>query len=178
MKKLLGHLSTLIEHKYFVLIACFKMGIYRQGLTHDLSKFMPSEFLPGVKYFLGDKSPTTAERKELGYSAAWLHHQGRNRHHFEYWIDYTGKNRGEKASVPMPIKYLAEMVADRYAACKTYNKKQYTQSDPLNYFLRSKDVIAMHPESKEQLEKILTIMAEQGENTAFKYTKELIKKSR
>jgi hypothetical protein len=178
MKRFFGHLLTLTEHKYFVLIACFKMGLYRQGLIHDLSKFTPAEFLPGVKYFLGDKSPTTAEREDLGYSAAWLHHQGRNRHHFEYWIDYTGKKRGEKAPVQMPIKYLAEMVADRYAACKTYNKKEYSQSDPLNYFLRSKDVIAMHSESKALLEEILTIRAERGENAAFKHTKELIKKSR
>jgi len=178
MNKFFGHLSTVLEHKKYVRQACFKMGLYCQGITHDLSKFTPTEFNPSVKYFLGDKSPTTAERADKGYSEAWMHHQGRNKHHFEYWMDYTGKNRGEKAPVPMPLKYVAEMVADRYAACRTYNKDKYSKEDPLNYFLRSKDKIAMHEDTKALLEEILTVMANEGEEKAFKYTKELLKKNK
>ncbi len=175
MNRLFGHLSTIIKHKHYVRQACFKMGLYKQGLTHDLSKFSPTEFWAGVKYFDGTHSPTQDERRDLGYSAAWLHHQGRNKHHFEYWIDYTGKSRGEKAPVPMPLKYVAEMVADRYAACRTYYKEAYTKADSLNYFLRSKPQIAMHEDTKALLEKILIIMANESEDAAFLYVKKLLK---
>ena len=62
---------------------CFKIGLYKQGLTHDLSKYSPTEFLVGYKYYQGNRSPNNAEREETGVSKAWLHHKGRNRHHFE-----------------------------------------------------------------------------------------------
>ena len=70
---------------------CFQVGLYRQGLLHDLSKYSPKELLPGFRYFQGDRSPNDAERKAKGYSSAWLHHKGRNKHHLEYWIDYNIK---------------------------------------------------------------------------------------
>ena len=50
---------------------CFKVGMYWQGLTHDLSKYSPSEFWQGVKYYQGYRSPNNAEREDKGYSAAW-----------------------------------------------------------------------------------------------------------
>lgn len=177
MSSFFGHLSTVNEHRRHVCYACFKMGIYWQGLTHDLSKYTPAEFWPGVKYFLGDKSPTVAERQTKGYSSAWMHHKGRNKHHFEYWVDYTGRNRAEVAPVKMPLKYVAEMVADRYAACRTYRKENYTKADALNHFMMSKDIVAMHPETKEFLIKVLTIMANDGEDAAFNYMKKLLKKN-
>ena len=176
MNKFFGHLSTVLTHKKYVRQACFKMGLYWQGLTHDLSKFSPTEFLPGVRYFLGTKSPTTAERQEKGYSQAWMHHQGRNRHHFEYWVDYTGKHRAERSPIPMPLKYVGEMVADRYAACKTYHKENYNQKDALEYFLGEKELIPMHPDTKKLLEEILTVMANNGEDAAFAYVKQLLHK--
>lgn len=175
MNKFFGHLSTVTEHRRFVRQACFKMGLYWQGLTHDLSKFSPIEFWPGVKYFNGSYSPSVDERKSRGYSVAWLHHQGRNKHHFEYWIDYTGNGRAEKAPVKMPLKYVAEMVADRYAACRTYQKDKYTSASALKHFERSKDIIPMHEETKALLIKILTIMADDGEDAAFAYVKKLLK---
>lgn len=83
------HFRTITYHKYLVMKGCFAVGLYRQGLTHDLSKYSPAEFLVGAKYFQGNRSPNNAEREEKGYSSAWLHHKGRNRHHYEYWIDYS-----------------------------------------------------------------------------------------
>ena len=176
MNNFFGHLHTVNSHRRLVRKACFKMGLYWQGLTHDLSKYSPTEFIPSVKYYDGTHSPTQDERLDIGYSAAWLHHQGRNRHHFEYWQDYSPEYRGIKYPVPMPIKYVAEMVADRYAACKTYHKDSYTQKDPLAYFLRSKDKIMMHEDTKAVLEEILTVMANEGEEAAFKYTRNLLRK--
>mgnify|MGYP003304157542 CR=1 FL=1 len=67
--------------------ACFRLGLYKQGLLHDLSKYSPVEFLVGVKYYQGDSSPIDAAKKDKGYSMAWFHHRGRNLHHHVMWID-------------------------------------------------------------------------------------------
>ena len=112
------HLKTITYHKYLVMKGCFAVGLYKQGLTHDLSKYEPTEFLMGAKYFQGDRSPNNAEREEKGYSSAWLHHKGRNRHHYEYWIDYSTRDvPGGMAPVEMPVKYVAEMLMDRTEFC-------------------------------------------------------------
>ena len=88
------HLKTVQHHRRLVRQYCFRLGLYWQGLTHDLSKFSPVEFCAGVKYFQGDRSPNDAQRRDIGYSASWLHHKGRNRHHFEYWTDYGMNGEG------------------------------------------------------------------------------------
>ncbi|MBQ2238933.1 MAG: catalase, partial [Lachnospiraceae bacterium] len=69
---ILGHLKTINRHKFMVMKYCFQVGLYKQGLLHDLSKYTPSEFLVGVKYYqAGKRSPNNAEREEKGYSSAW-----------------------------------------------------------------------------------------------------------
>jgi len=68
--------------------------MYKQGLLHDLSKYSPVEFLVGCKYYQGTRSPNNAEREDIGVSTSWLHHKGRNKHHFEHWVDYS-VNDGE-----------------------------------------------------------------------------------
>lgn len=88
------HLVTITEHKCLVMKHCFMVGLYRQGILHDLSKYTPSEFWTGVRYYQGDRSPNAVERELLGYSAAWLHHKGRNKHHFEYWMDFSKASGG------------------------------------------------------------------------------------
>ena len=88
MIKVWKHLCTILHHKNLVRAGCFKIGLYKQGLLHDMSKYTPTEFLVGCKYYQGTMSPNNAEREDKGYSAAWLHHKGRNKHHMEYWIDY------------------------------------------------------------------------------------------
>ena len=79
------HFKTITKHKLLVMEGCFKVGLYWQGITHDLSKYSPTEFLVGARYFQGTRSPNAAEREAKGYSEAWMHHKGRNRHHYEYW---------------------------------------------------------------------------------------------
>ena len=74
-----GHLKTVNHHRALVRKYCFRLGLYWQGLTHDLSKYSPREFWVGVRYFQGDHSPNDAERKAQGYSSSWMHHKGRNR---------------------------------------------------------------------------------------------------
>ena len=136
--KWLEHLRTVQHHRFLVLRHCWRIGLYRQGLTHDLSKFSPVEFWTGARYYQGNRSPNEIERREKGYSAAWLHHKGRNRHHLEYWIDYAADGSG-MCGMKMPLKYVLEMFCDRVAASKTYRGAVYRDSDPYDYYARSID---------------------------------------
>ena len=83
------HFKTITRHKLLVMKYCFQLGLYKQGLLHDLSKYSPSEFLVGARYYQGTRSPNNAERENIGVSTSWLHHKGRNKHHFEHWVDYS-----------------------------------------------------------------------------------------
>ena len=162
------HFKTITHHRWLVRQGCFQVGLIWQGLTHDLSKYAPTEFLVGAKYYQGVRSPNAAEREEKGFSEAWIHHKGRNRHHFEYWNDMDLETRRYE-SVPMPRKYLAEMVMDRIAACKTYQGKAYTDSSALTYFQRSVDRELMHPSTRRELAFLLTMLQDQGEKETFRY---------
>ena len=76
MNKAWEHFKTITHHKLLVMDGCFRVGLFKQGLLHDLSKYTPTEFLVGAKYYQGDRSPNNAEREDIGYSSAWLHHKG------------------------------------------------------------------------------------------------------
>ncbi len=156
------HLKTVQRHRHLVRQYCFRLGLYWQGLTHDLSKFSPVEFWAGVKYFQGDRSPNDAQRRDIGYSASWLHHKGRNRHHFEYWTDY-GINGEGIVGVEMPKKYVAEMFCDRLAASKVYRGKDFQPGDPYQFFQYGKQKrLLMHPATSALLETILIVLRDRG----------------
>ena len=151
---------------------CFRIGLYKQGLLHDLSKYSPVEFLPGCKYYQGTQSPNNAERIERGYSSAWIHHKGRNRHHYEYWIDYVVGDPKIINGIRMPREYVAEMVMDRISASRTYMGEKYTQSSPLEYFLNGKHKLwFVHPETLRDLEALLRILNDKGEDALLRYIK-------
>ena len=143
-----AHLHTVNRHRRLVRHYCFKLGLVWQGLTHDLSKYSPTEFWRGVKYYQGWRSPNDQERLENGVSLAWLHHKGRNRHHFEYWIDYCRREDGTIyiGGCKMPKKYVAEMFCDRIAACRVYQGDAYTDASPYDYYQRSKDLRRTDPQ--------------------------------
>ena len=170
----LRHLKVILKHRHQVIKHCFRAGIGLQGLRHDLSKFSPEEFIAGARFFQGTRSPNEGEREVIGYSAAWMHHKGRNKHHFEYWTDYDPVKKLMRP-VPMPVKYIAEMFCDRVAASKVYLKDKYEDSSPLAYFHRGKANRSIHPETSEILESWLTILSEQGEKAAFEAVKKAVK---
>ena len=165
-----NHFCTITRHRWQVRKGCFQVGLYWQGLTHDLSKYSPTEFSVGAKYYQGTRSPNGAEREEKGYSEAWMHHKGRNKHHFEYWTDMNRATRRYE-SVPMPRKYLVEMVMDRIAACKIYQGDAYTDASPKAYLGRSPDQQLMHPKLLRELSYLLDMLAEKGEKETFAYIK-------
>lgn len=165
------HFRTITRHRHRVIAHCFKAGIPWRGLMHDLTKYAPAEFCEGARCWLGDRSPTEKARATVGYSAAWLHHKGRNRHHFEYWKDY-GPDRVE-IPVRMPVIFVLEMFCDRVAASKIYQGEKYDQHHPLLYFRRSKDTRVIHPETSALLESWLVLLDEKGEKETFAYLRAL-----
>ena len=162
LKSAFLHFRTITRHRHKVIAHCRRAGIFRQGLRHDLSKYSPTEFIH------------EGEREEYGYSLAWMHHKGRNRHHFEYWTDYYPPTKTVQP-VKMPLKYVVEMFCDRVAASKIYQGDKYTDRSALDYFLRGKQRRVIHPQTSELIEKLLTMLAEQGEDATFAYIRELIR---
>lgn len=175
LKNIPKHFHTITAHKLMVMRHCFQCGLIRQGLLHDLSKYSPTEFWIGVKYYQGTCSPNNAERKDKGYSSAWLHHKGRNKHHIEYWIDYSLKDGELLTGCEMPLNYVYEMFCDRVAASKIYNGKNYKITDPLDYYYRSRDHYLMHPNTQKILEQLLQMLVDKGEKETFSYIRSCYK---
>lgn len=176
-QKWMKHLKTVNHHRRLVREHCFRLGLYRQGLMHDLSKYSPVEFMVGAKYYQGFQSPNNAERLDRGYSSAWLHHKGRNKHHLEYWIDYSLDKETPLAGMEMPVKYVVEMFCDRVAASKTYRGDEYRDSDPWDYYAKSRSHYLMHSNTRDLLEHMLKKLADEGEDAAFEYIrKEILKR--
>lgn len=166
------HFCTVTKHRHTVIAHCARTGILLQGLKHDLSKYSPAEFIPGARFYLGDRSPTEAERQELGYSGAWMHHKGRNRHHFEFWTDYSPVTR-RLEPVEMPVRYVKEMFCDRVAAGKIYLGEKYTNDNPIEYFLKGNAKNCMHPETARLLEQWLRMLQSEGEKKTFAYIRQI-----
>ena len=182
MSKAWKHFCTITRHKNLVLVGCFKVGLYRQGLLHDLSKYSPTEFLVGCKYYQGFMSPNNAERKDKGYSSAWLHHKGRNKHHMEYWIDYDvagdNKEHSGMTGMKMPIRYVVEMFIDRVSASKNYQKAKYTDESALSYFQNGRRNYINHEDTEALLCYLPTMLAKRGEKETFTFVKNEVLKGR
>lgn len=178
MKNIWGHFKTITKHKILVLRHCFRVGLYKQGLLHDLSKYGREEFIPGVIYYQGNRSPNAAEREANGYSTAWLHHKGRNKHHHEYWIDFTSDPAQGLVGHQMPLPYVIEMMMDRIAACKIYKGRDYTNASPWEYYIHTRDYIVIHKDTQRLLEKLLKMLRDEGERRTFAYMKKLLRKEK
>ncbi len=166
--KLLGHLKTINKHKLLVMKLCFKCGLYKQGLLHDLSKYSFVELKAGAKYYQGNRSPNGVQREEMGYSAAWLHHKGRNKHHWEYWVDFY-----KDGAIPakMPINYVGEMFCDRVAATMVYMGKDYHDKAPLDYYNRTRHYYVIEESTDKILVDILTYLQDNGLDKTLVYIK-------
>ncbi|MCI6188499.1 MAG: DUF5662 family protein [Clostridium sp.] len=155
---------------------CFKVGLYKQGLLHDLSKYTWVEFSAGIKYYKGYMSPNGIQKKVEGLSTAWLHHKGRNKHHFEYWIDYGINPEEGIKGMKMPVKYVVEMFIDRMSASMNYQKEKYTDKSPLEYYDKRKEYYLLHETTRKQLEFLLNKLAKDGEKETLRFIKKEVLK--
>lgn len=170
--KVCQHFKTVTYHRWLVMKGCFSIGLYWQGICHDLSKYSPAEFLVGARFYQGNRSPNNAEREKKGYSSSWLHHKGRNKHHYEYWIDYSTENiKGGISPVPMPVKYILEMMMDRIAASKVYAKEAYTRHHPWLYYLKGRGKAPLHEKTRMIMELLLKVLDQYGEAEMISFIK-------
>lgn len=114
------YFKYVIEHKKNVFIECWKEGLYLHAFTHDMSKFLPCEFIPYAKWFYEDygiqlekdygyermndgRSCLSREylKRKHNFEKAWEHHYKHNKHHWDYWVDNN-----------MPINYIRQMICD------------------------------------------------------------------
>lgn len=172
LKRFFGHLHTINHHKRLVRSMCFKCGMIKQGIMHDLTKYNPIEFFSGVKYYQGYRSPISKEREINGYSLGWLHHEGKNKHHFEYWVDKDYKELHYYV-IHMPFNYLLEGVIDKIAASKNYNKENYSDDSAYNFLMNGKDQYLMGDDNLKRTLYLLKYLKDNGEEKALKYYKEL-----
>ena len=156
--KAIKHFNLITKHKWIVFKLCLKAGIPFRGLMHDLSKYSPTEFIESAKFYVGDHSPITEAKKANGYSKAWLHHKGRNKHHYEYWYDAKATDK----TPVIPYKYAVEMVCDTLAAGKIYLKEKWNNNSQLEYWLRTKDLEYINLKTAEFLEAVYKEVSENG----------------
>ena len=174
IKNALKHTKLITKHKWVVFKLSCMAGIPWRGLLHDLSKYSLTEFGESIKYYVGTHSPITEARKDKGYSEAWLHHKGRNKHHSEYWIDLDSP---EKTPI-MPYKYVAEMLCDKLAAGIVYEGKNWTKEYELGYWLKETEKVLMNEKLKELVTDFMEQVSEKGIKPVLnkKNLKELYKK--
>ncbi len=162
LRNVFKHFKLITIHRWYVFLNCCKAGMPIRGLCHDLSKYSPTEFWESVKYFQGNRSPIDACKEVNGYSMAWMHHKGRNPHHYEHWQDNFDK--GGQA-VQMPFKYALELVCDYLAAGRAYMKKDFSYIAEYDWWCgKKKNPIAMHSQTKEFIELMLNQMRIDGNN--------------
>lgn len=160
IKKFFRHLHLVNRHRFLVFKLSIKAGIPFRGFIHDLSKYSPIEFFESVKYFNGQRSPISFAKKENGYSKAWLHHKGRNKHHFEYWYDPCAP---QKTPI-IPYKYTVEMICDTLAAGMIYKGKEWYPSYQLEYFEKRKDKEFINEDIQKVLEEVYKQVSQKGLN--------------
>ncbi len=165
------HFLTITKHRNTVMRLCFKIGLYRQGLLHDLSKYSYTEFWRGCRYFQGNRSPNNYEREVTGVSMSWLHHKGRNKHHFEYWLDYDKEHPGRVIGMAMPRRYIAEMFCDRVAACRVYEKGNCTDASPARFYYRGLGRYLMNDNTRRELSFLVEMLSMRGEPATLGYIK-------
>ena len=143
------YLIYLLKHKWYVSADCFKYGLYWQGITHDLSKFLPSEFFPYARYFYGTRTPKVKRDFEI----ACEKHKRRNLHHWENWAYPVDREGKEFSTFIMPYNYIQEMLCDWYGTGKA---KGNDDSNEIGIFYNSsKNNIILHPTVRSYVQHLL-----------------------
>ena len=169
MTNLIKHLNIIRTHRKFVREACFKMGLFWQGLVHDLSKYSVIELLI-CKYYSGTRSPHQNAREVLGYSPSWIHHYHTNKHHYQYWWDEN--EEGKIIPMKMPYQFVVESVADMLGASKAYNKENWKPEMLIQYWdEKCVGKRIMHQDSMLLVQTLLNKLVELGEQDFYNWYK-------
>jgi hypothetical protein len=160
MRTTLAYLKYLLRHKWFVLLACWRLGVpLRRALIHDWSKFTPSEFGPYKRYFFDRKDEFKAGKLDpnkvsADFDRAWNHHQKANKHHWDYWV-MPGDKISQPRPIPMPETYVAEMVADWMGA----GRAKTGSWDMEEWVCQNAPNMHLHPKTAQTVRELLFGMA-------------------
>ena len=153
MNGYIKYFNYVLRHKWYVFVECMKFRIPLQGIFHDASKFMPDEFIPYAQYFYGSIDRNTNNTgyfhkndKNTSFNKAWLKHQKRNKHHWQHWI--LREDTGDTILLPMPLKYMKEMLADWRGA----GKAQGYGDNTIEWYEQNKDRMMLHPSTRKWIE--------------------------
>jgi len=152
------YLSYVVRHKWFVFIECCRLGIPTRGLLHDLSKFLPSEWFPYVYHFYG-RRPTSKEEEDPRFDMAWLLHQRRNRHHWQWWV--LAYDDGGSRAMKMSRRDVLEMMADWRGANRAQGGNGC--SDTVAWYAKNKGRMDLHPDTRYKVEEMVERMAAHGQ---------------
>jgi len=171
--KYFRYIKYVVCHKWFVFIGCLRLGwgnsffwpLFYRGIIHDWSKFLPSEFFPYAEFFYGlngeensesAKDRYILERRNYRFNLAWLLHQKRNRHHWQFWILQNDTDGLEV--LDMPDTYLLEMVADWYGAGRAINGREIVSP----WYEANREKIILSERSRKTLETVIKNFDQRG----------------
>ena len=158
---IIKYLGYVLRHKWYVLIECWKRGLFWRGLAHDWSKLRPSEFFPYARHFYGPdshhKDGSHAARggddEDAAFDFAWLLHQKRNRHHWQWWM--LPEDDGGTKTLQMREPFLAEMLCDWRGA----GRAQGHGDDVRPWYEKNGSKMQLHQETREVVEELLGVFA-------------------
>jgi len=165
MNKYIRYLKYVLRHKWFVVIECFKIGLFWQGIIHDLSKFRFDEFIPYARHFYGSTNEKkykkiaqtkggyskSQDKKDIFFDHAWLFHIHRNPHHWQYWI--LIQDEDDDKILNMPIKYISEMICDWRGAGKAQGRRQPNELQ--DWYKAYRNKMQLSNETRKQIEEII-----------------------
>jgi len=152
------YFSYVCRHKWYVFLECWKVEIRWKGFVHDWSKFRPSEFIPYARNFFGtypeytdcdSMAPKGLFKQDIKqrFDKAWLLHIHRNPHHWQFWL--LQEDNGFPKNIPIPLKYLKEMVCDWRGAGKAITGKD----NIVEWYGKNKDRINLKRINRKWIEK-------------------------
>jgi hypothetical protein len=175
MRAHLKYFNYVVRHKWFVFQAGRRTGasLWRL-LKHDWSKFLPSEWVPYVWYFYGDREQFAENERwfkatgisvgpwlhevERSFDLAWLHHQRRNDHHWQFWV--LRNDDGTTRALQMTDATRREMLADWMGAGRAITGRWETAE----WYAKNREKIMLHPETRAFIEAKLAPDQPKGEN--------------
>lgn len=152
MKKHFLYLKYLLRHKWYVAIECFKQGLWVHAFTHDLSKFRPSEWFPYAEFFYGEQLKSKMGKVSSDFDYAWLLHQKRNKHHWQYWV--LMRDSKPTKLLEIPDKHLITMACDWIGASKAIRGKD---AKPMEWYQKVKKQTLLSELTRTRFEKLLNI---------------------
>ena len=116
--------------------------------NHDASKYESDEYDAYCNYFY--PSPGF-EKDASAFDEAWLLHQKRNPHHWQYWV--LIRDGGDTEPIDMPIWYICEMLCDWHS---------FTLRDPKStaykWWTDNKDKMVLSSNTRDCIESMISYM--------------------